>query len=479
MLDIIWFSDFPNKDFLTAQHKELFFEDTFKIIIPDGNIRKIFLKIMFNNLTDEKFIKYRQDVMKDFLDNPQLIEDVFNFLQKIDVFSAEYNNAIKTTKSVLRDTRNSDSLSGATSALQITSFFCKRIIYMILTLKESFLLYDIKSKGLLRVKARLAEFEDKIHQTNIIDIISDLDNMRINETSAHFSLHLDENGRIGEIDLDNVYEPFLSATKHPNRFLKRKGKIKSSECANIRNSEDTNKIISQEILSISDLIYNIAKSIIVEFGSLKESIYFYMGGIQYINYLNEKNVPYCFPDFGANTKVEELYDLNLISRNLIKPEPNNFEFDKCSKGCLISGANGSGKTVYLRSIAVSFFMAQSGLPVPAKRAEYAIVKKIYSLYSHSEFSKEFGMGRFEAEAKEVSDVIFSAESESLIIFNEMFQTTKYREGAEGLYHIFNYLSNKNIRWIAVTHIEDLLSLYKDDTFVKKILIEKYHASDLS
>ena len=475
MLDILWLVGPHKNNVVTESSKELFWEDTFRNIIPDGNIRKVFLKIIYNNLTDNECIIYRQDIIKDFLDNRQLMEDILSFIEKADVFCDEYNNAIKTTKNILNDTRNSETLSGAISSLQITSFFFKRITHLILKLKESFSLYNIKSYGLLSIKTRLAELEDKIYNTQVINIISDLENIHIDETNASFYLHLNENGRIGEINLNNVYSSFLNDKKTVTRLFKRKRNIQFS--ANVRYSEETNKIISQEILNISDIIYDITRSIIIEFGALKNGICFYKGGIQYIDYLIGKKIPLCFPTFSPGTKIEGLYDLNLISRNLTNIVPNDFEFDEYLKGCLIKGPNSSGKTVYMRSIAVSFFIAQSGLPVPAKRAQYSIAEKIYSLYSHSETSDSMTpvMGRFECEVKELSDIVFSAKPNSMIIFNEMFQTTKYGEGAEGLFHIFNYLSHKNIRWIAVTHIEELFSLYKDDISVEKILIEKYHA----
>ena len=123
MLDILWLVGSHKNNVVTESSKELFWEDTFRNIIPDGNIRKVFLKIIYNNLTDNECIIYRQDIIKDFLDNRQLMEDILSFIEKADVFCDEYNNAIKTTKNILNDTRNSETLSGAISSLQITSIF--------------------------------------------------------------------------------------------------------------------------------------------------------------------------------------------------------------------------------------------------------------------------------------------------------------------------------------------------------------------
>lgn len=131
MLDILWLVGSHKNNVVTESSKELFWEDTFRNIIPDGNIRKVFLKIIYNNLTDNECIIYRQDIIKDFLDNRQLMEDILSFIEKADVFCDEYNNAIKTTKNILNDTRNSETLSGAISSLQITSFFFKRICLLI------------------------------------------------------------------------------------------------------------------------------------------------------------------------------------------------------------------------------------------------------------------------------------------------------------------------------------------------------------
>jgi len=149
---------------------------------------------------------------------------------------------------------------------------------------------------------------------------------------------------------------------------------------------------------------------------------------------------------------------------------NDFYMSKGKKGSIIFGDNGNGKTVFLRSISVCQILAQVGMPIPAASGTIELFSTLKTQFSESEdtTSSNEKMGRFEQEVSELCELIDTSESGSLLILNEIFQTTAYSEGAIGLYHILNYLSAKNIGWILVSHLTDLnqyfenqdVSLYK-------------------
>ena len=52
---------------------------------------------------------------------------------------------------------------------------------------------------------------------------------------------------------------------------------------------------------------------------------------------------------------------------------------------------------------------------------------------------------------------------ALVLLNELFQTTAYPEGADGLYHILRYLRSPAVGgdFIAVTHLRELVGLFGD------------------
>ena len=141
---------------------------------------------------------------------------------------------------------------------------------------------------------------------------------------------------------------------------------------------------------------------------------------------------------------------------------NDFYMSKGKKGSIIFGDNGNGKTVFLRSVSVCQILAQAGVPIPAKSGTIGFFNTIKTQFSESEDATASNekMGRFEQEVSELCELIDTSESGSLLILNEIFQTTAYSEGAIGLYHILNYLSAKSIGWILVSHLTDLNQYFK-------------------
>ena len=130
-------------------------------------------------------------------------------------------------------------------------------------------------------------------------------------------------------------------------------------------------------------------------------------------------------------------------------------------GILITGENNSGKTVYLRSVGMAQLLFQAGLPVPCESARMRILCAVHTCYAAAE--KEFvsgnDAGSFEQEVRVLSQLAERIQPNSLLLLNEVFQTTAYSEGAEGLYHILNYFMRHGVNFIAVTHLKELVPLY--------------------
>ena len=195
---------------------------------------------------------------------------------------------------------------------------------------------------------------------------------------------------------------------------------------------------------------------------------FYDVALKYINALTAKNIPFCYPTFSTNNSitVKNLYDLYLL---MSKPNPsdvipNDFKLAESNGGLLVFGNNGSGKTVYLRSIGTMQVLAQAGLPVPCESAEISLFSQLATQFSESE--KEFcegnDAGRFEQEVRELAVMVDTLKEGSLVFLNETFQSTAYAEGAEGLYHLLKHFSALNIRWILVSHLRQVEAMFEQN-----------------
>ena len=163
---------------------------------------------------------------------------------------------------------------------------------------------------------------------------------------------------------------------------------------------------------------------------------------------------------------EELYDMLLVFRDQSNKKviPNSLSSDSNKEGMLVFGDNGSGKTVFLRSLAAMQVLGQAGLPVPCVRASIYPFSTIHTQFSEGEkmFTQGNDAGRFEQEVSEIAEMVDSITDNSLIILNETFQTTAYDEGAKGLYDILKYFTRKNVTWILVTHLTQLREHYSKE-----------------
>ena len=239
-------------------------------------------------------------------------------------------------------------------------------------------------------------------------------------------------------------------------------------CARVNPSKD-GFFEGLAIASFSDLtklFSSISEQIFARFGAIGHELVFYDVALKYINALTAKNIPFCYPTFSTNNSitVKNLYDLYLL---MSKPNPsdvipNDFKLGESNGGVLVFGNNGSGKTVYLRSVGTMQVLAQAGLPIPCESAEISLFSQLATQFSESE--KEFcagnDAGRFEQEVRELAAMVDTLKEGSLVFLNETFQSTAYAEGAECLYHLLKHFSALNIRWILVSHLRQIEGMFE-------------------
>lgn len=90
----------------------------------------------------------------------------------------------------------------------------------------------------------------------------------------------------------------------------------------------------------------------------------------------------------------------------------------------VSGPNGSGKTVYLKEIALITFLAHIGIYVPAEKANIGLVNSIHSRLQTKE-SASLRLSSFMIDITQVTAIVSAIlEIPGFIIKNYFFQTTK-------------------------------------------------------
>jgi len=172
-----------------------------------------------------------------------------------------------------------------------------------------------------------------------------------------------------------------------------------------------------------------------------------------------------------NEKRLEIIDgrhpvVEIVSKDLYVA--NDCKMDSASSTLLITGPNMSGKSTYMRQIAIIILMAQMGSFVPAKSAELPIIDKIFTRIGASD-DLVSGESTFMVEMKEARNAIVNATENSLIIFDELGRGTATYDGMSLAQAILEYISD-NIKALTLfsTHYHELTSLEKKYKTIKNV-----------
>jgi DNA mismatch repair protein MutS len=139
--------------------------------------------------------------------------------------------------------------------------------------------------------------------------------------------------------------------------------------------------------------------------------------------------------------------------------PNDAQFGpEAGRLWLITGPNLSGKSTFIRQVALITLMAQMGSFVPARRAKVGIADRIFTRVGASD---DLGRGQstFMVEMVEAANILNNATARSLVILDEIGRGTSTYDGLSLAWAITEYLHDKvSCRTLFATHYHELARL---------------------
>ncbi len=429
---------------------------------------------------DKESAVYRSEILKDFLGSPKLLSSLVQIFKGYDGLRSETEEMMGEVFRYGVPSTDTGLLDCAYEQLYINAHFARNVIAYFSEIDSTFAAFTVNSEGLKAMK----DFSVSVRESRCIDEIEKAAERFKSESVDSYSFTvkcaLDNSLSAVESVIADITEAGKGTKKKLFSAFKKKEAVPSS--VDIGNSavDSVSKATVSAISELSALFSDIADGIYSAFLGIGKELRFYSAALEMAAYLKGRGMNYCFPtvlDKEADVfNAESLYDILLLTEGKDKETVITNSADISGSGLMIIGDNNCGKTSFLRAVGTAVIFAQNGLFTPADSLSVSVRSGVFTHFSSAE--KDFtendnAAGRFESEVIDVAAIMEKVKPYSLVMLNETFQTTAYREGAAGMKDILDVLPEIKVKYIFVTHIKAMLSEYKpkDVTVLKA---EKYN-----
>ena len=431
------------------------------------------LKRYINNpLLDIHEIKKRQNDVEYFINNVLIREEIKEKLENV------YDLERLVAKIIFGNENGKDLI-----ALKNTVKSSVEIIYI---LKENNFFNDINLEILLNIyklieESILDEAPFSVREGGMIKTgyNSELDEIhKIMNNGKDYLLEIEarEKETTGiknmKIKYNKVFGYFIEITKSnlemvPENYI-RKQTLSNAErfiTPELKKYEDT--IINSKA-RIEEMEYYLFKEISAKIKEEKSLLIKLAEKLAYIDVIISFSTiavenDYVKPEINKNFDLEIINGRHPVVEKLIGKSDfvsNNTLITENERFIVLTGPNMSGKSTYMKQIALISIMAQIGSYVPATQAKLPIVDKYLTRIGASDDILS-GQSTFMVEMSEVSNILNNATENSLIILDEVGRGTSTFDGVSIATAISEYIHEKiKAKTIFATHYHELTDLEK-------------------
>lgn len=440
-------------------------------ICPDVKMVSYTINVLSKLTQDINEVEERQKVLQDFITNDGLME-------YLDKWLYNFENAINENKEIrIKAYNNTNFERKERFALCIHDFtiLSKRLLncLRLYTNLDHYLSEcTFLSHGLCSLKSYISNTINNKAAQQMGKMFNDLLLFGANTSGVSCNIIIDYNN----MDLETYIADIINLES-----IKKSEHNKKYKSSNIQLGQnfyyDKNNVYNSFLYELlTTAVYDLSRylsaflnSLDNPFLKLKQELQLYKFALRYIEFLENNHIIYSYPKMtkhNGKTNIKHIKSLELITRGMTNIVPYDICLEKLN---VIIGENNSGKTVFLRTLAFTQIFAQAGLPVPADEGEIALVSNVFTHFA----TGEKALGRFEEEVADIAKIFDNMKPNSLILLNETFQSTSYKEIAEPFKDILDALNSVNVKTALVTHNHNLIDMYKGTNEARLLRFDNY------
>lgn len=403
----------------------------------DGFLRQVAHQALISGLhNDLETILYRQAVLRDCLQNPAVVQDL-------------YALAVET----LENRKN--------FWLGFFTTYPSGILHNAVELLQMLVPRLVKLRGV--AETRSAAFVSEGFRAFFALVQAELADDYLARVRAHIkALHLAQGVLLGaELGAGNQGVNYVlrpPPSDQPGWFRRLFTRRPPGYTFYIAERDDAgfralSELNDRGINQVANALSQSADHILGFFVMLRTELAFYLGAMNLHRELTLRRVPMCFPvpaPAGADRLAATgLRDAGLALRLAQAVEGNDLPANGKNL-IVITGANQGGKSTFLRAVGVAQMMMQCGLFVAAESFASDVCRGLFTHYKREE-DATMQSGKFDEELVRMSGIADALAPGALVLFNESFAATNEREGSEVARQIVRALREARVKIVFVTH----------------------------
>jgi DNA mismatch repair ATPase MutS len=399
-------------------------------------------------LRSAEVIKYRQEALRDTLDNPEEVRQLYAIAAGTDQF-----------------------MKYRPSASDMTGSFADAVVLIRMYVK---LLQDLRALA----DQKLPKFKSEAFRSLLEMLRCELSDSFFAEVQDQLEEVKDTNNLLISARLGSnlQLEDYRLRRKEKGFWLH--WKMAQSHTVDPEKNPagigDLFKRRERAIIEATNVLAQSTRFLETFFTSLRQELAFYVGCLNLSDKMNVLGLPVCEPALMPADSGERawhnLYDISLALTRNAAVVGNDLEAAG-KRLFIITGANQGGKSTFLRSLGQAQLMAQCGMPVGAETFKAPIRSCVFTHFKKEE-DIMMESGKLDEELRRMRQIADYLKPGALVLFNESFAATNEREGSEICRQITKALVERGIEIFSVTHLFTFASAFLGDPGTQFLLAQR-------